>query len=100
MAIDRGRTRIEWSDISKAARDTSEALVGKDWTRASIQARVLLADLADEIDRIRAERDRLKTVARSVVNLYRDSDMRPEAECNELYIQALDALGELGDARR
>jgi hypothetical protein len=47
--------RIEWADMTKAARETSEALAGKGWVTASLQARVLLADLADEIDRLRAQ---------------------------------------------
>jgi hypothetical protein len=50
-------TRIEWSDIARAARETSEALGGSDWAGASIKARVLLDDLADEVDRLTAERD-------------------------------------------
>jgi hypothetical protein len=57
--------RIEWADIADAARKTSEELAGKDWVTAGIKARVLLADLADEIDRLRAverERDVHKTL--------------------------------------
>lgn len=42
--------RIEWNNISQAARQTSEDLVGKDWVQASIKARILLADLADVHD--------------------------------------------------
>jgi hypothetical protein len=49
--------RIQWSDIARAARETSEALGGGDWVGASIKARVLLADLADEVERLAAERD-------------------------------------------
>jgi hypothetical protein len=49
--------RIQWSDITKAARETSEALNGEDWVGASIKARVLLADLADEVARLTAEND-------------------------------------------
>lgn len=51
--------RVEWGDIVAAARLTSEELNGKDWVNASIRARVLLADLADEVERLRAEVERL-----------------------------------------
>jgi hypothetical protein len=51
------RTRVQWADISAAARRTSEDLVGKDWVQAGIKARVLLADLADELDRLKVERN-------------------------------------------
>jgi hypothetical protein len=47
--------RVQWSDIAKAARETSEALNGKEWVNASIKARILLADMADEVERLTAE---------------------------------------------
>ena len=51
-------TRIDWEDIVQAARQTSEDLAGSGWVKAGIKARVLLADLADEMERLRtAERD-------------------------------------------
>lgn len=48
--------RVLWKDIVGAARETSEALVGKEWVEASLKARTLLADLADEVERLRKER--------------------------------------------
>jgi hypothetical protein len=47
-------TRIKWSDIVKAARETAEALNGKDWVNAGIKARHILFDLADEHERLQA----------------------------------------------
>lgn len=47
--------RIEWSDIANAARETADALNGKDWINATFKARNLLYDLADEIERLKAE---------------------------------------------
>jgi hypothetical protein len=64
--------RVEWADIVSAARETSEALVGKGWVSAGIKARVLLADLADEVEQLKAENDRLSEACREVESELRE----------------------------
>jgi hypothetical protein len=63
--------RVQWSDIAEAARRVSEELNGSNWVTAGIEARVLLADLADEIERLRLveqERDALRASIDRYVN--------------------------------
>jgi hypothetical protein len=62
-------TRVQWSDIAAAARETSEALNGKDWVNAGIKARVLLADLADEIDRAKVATDVMAGAIREALSI-------------------------------
>jgi hypothetical protein len=64
-------TRVEWSDIVSAARQTSEELAGKDWVSATFKARTLLADLADVLERTEQERDDLLAACRDVLDLWR-----------------------------
>lgn len=47
--------RIKWSDIAKAARETADALNGTEWISATLEARNLLYDLADEVERLKGE---------------------------------------------